>query len=312
MVKNRVYLFLSLILIIFGTSCTQKKPAQILLKGHLKYDKNSGNHRKYAATEVPKKVNVKIAPGQNFITVKSGDNLYKIAQENSSSVRDLIDVNNLQPPYFLRVGDRLIIADTKYYTVQQGDNLYKVSRAYNMNINDLIKLNNLEEPYNIVVGSKLKITPAYIGKAQTNEVMVAKKKIPSIIDIKLPDKENKFSWPINGKVISTFGQKPGGLYNDGINIKANESDPVKATEDGLVAYVGNELRGYGNLVIIKHSGGWISAYAHLKDTKVKIGGKVSKGEQIATVGSSGNVTSPQLYFGIRKGRDAVNPQIYLD
>ena len=111
--------------------------------------------------------------------------------------------------------------------------------------------------------------------------------------------------------MSKFGPKPGGLYNDGINIKAKGGDNVKATEDGVVAYVGNELRGYGNLIIIKHSGGWISAYGHLDQTKIKRGIKVKKGQNIATIGSTGNVKSPQLYFGLRKGREAVNPQSYL-
>jgi murein DD-endopeptidase MepM/ murein hydrolase activator NlpD len=78
-----------------------------------------------------------------------------------------------------------------------------------------------------------------------------------------------------------------------------------------VAYVGNELKGYGNLLIIKHSGGWITAYAHLSKTAVKRGQKVNKLDTIAEVGSTGNVSSPQLYFGLRKGRDAVNPENYL-
>ena len=78
-----------------------------------------------------------------------------------------------------------------------------------------------------------------------------------------------------------------------------------------MAYVGNELKGYGNLIIIKHSGGWITAYAHLSKTLVKRGQKVVKGDQIAEVGSTGNVNSPQLYFGLRKGRDSVNPENYL-
>ena len=102
-----------------------------------------------------------------------------------------------------------------------------------------------------------------------------------------------------------------GLYNDGINIKASEGQAVGASEDGIVAYVGNELKGYGNLVIIKHSGGWISAYAHLKNSLVARGQKINKGQKIGNVGNSGKVKFPQLYFGLRRGRDAVNPESYL-
>jgi murein DD-endopeptidase MepM/ murein hydrolase activator NlpD len=125
------------------------------------------------------------------------------------------------------------------------------------------------------------------------------------------DKKNIFSWPVRGAVISKFGPKKGGLYNDGINIKAREGASVGSAEDGVVAYVGNELKGYGNLVIIKHSQGWITAYAHLKEFNVKRGQKILKSQKIGLVGSTGSVSFPQLYFGLRKGREALNPQNYL-
>jgi len=112
-------------------------------------------------------------------------------------------------------------------------------------------------------------------------------------------------------VVSSFGPKKGGLYNDGINIKAANNQIVKASQDGVVAYVGNELKGYGNLIIIKHSGGWITAYAHLLNTNVKKGLEVKKGQKIAIAGATGNVNFNQLYFSLRKGRKAVDPQKYL-
>jgi len=294
----------TLFLTVFVTSCTQKNAAPILLKGHNKYYKNSSR----------KSEDIKYGSGQNFVVIKSGDNLYNIAQAHKTSVRDLIDANNLQPPYILHVGSKLILPRTKYHTVEEGDNLYKISRLYDMNINQLIQINNLEKPYNIIAGTKLKIsTSAFKRKAVRKDVEQKKLSKPrKSVMAKLPNKNNKFIWPVAGKVISKFGSKPGGLYNDGINIRAEESTPVKAVEDGLVAYVGNELRGYGNLVILKHSGGWISAYAHLKKTNVVIGQKIKQGSQIALVGSTGNVDFAQLYFGIRKGRNAVNPQDYLN
>ncbi len=120
-----------------------------------------------------------------------------------------------------------------------------------------------------------------------------------------------FEWPVNGKVISRFGAKTGGLYNDGINISAAEGSPIKAADSGIVVYSGNELRGYGNLVLIKHSNGYITAYAHTKDISVKKGDLVKKGDVIAHVGSTGHVSTPQLHFSIRKGRKALDPQQYL-
>ncbi len=307
--KNKICI---LLLLIITTSCTQKKAAPILLKGHMKYHKGNQNNNVSAKKHAS---NSK----QDITIIKAGDNLYNIAQEHDSSVRDLIDANNLEPPYILQIGKKLILPSTKYHRVQEGDNLYKISRLYGMNINKLIEINNLQKPYNIITGSKLKISNPSFSTASSKKVEERKlapsksnTKFKKSTKAKLPYKNNKFIWPVKGKVISSFGQKPGGLYNDGINIKADESTAVKAVEDGLVAYVGNELRGYGNLIIIKHSGGWISAYAHLKKTNVKIGTKVSQGDEIALVGSTGNVDFSQLYFGIRKGREAVNPKTYLN
>ena len=116
-----------------------------------------------------------------------------------------------------------------------------------------------------------------------------------------------FIWPVNGKVVSSFGAKAEGLRNDGINIAAPEGSPVHAVENGVVAYAGNELRGFGNLLLIKHANGYVSAYAHNADLLVKRGDKVKKGQSIAKVGSTGNVVSPQLHFELRKGKKALNP-----
>ncbi len=280
-------------------SCTQKRPAPVMIKGYNNYSKNNKQQR---------------ISQKNIIIIKSGDNIYNIAKKYNSSIRDIIDANDLEPPYILKINSKLNLPSTKYHTVKERENLHKISRMYGMNINDLIKINNLRKPYNIIIGSKLRISNSSF-KAASNKKIKQKNLQTARIKAKktkLPHKNNKFIWPVTGKIISSFGQKPGGLYNDGINIKAQKSTPVKAVEDGLIAYAGNELRGYGNLIIVKHSGGWVSAYAHLENTNVKVGTKVTKGQIIAKVGSTGNVNSPQLYFGIRKGREAVNPKSYLN
>jgi murein DD-endopeptidase MepM/ murein hydrolase activator NlpD len=120
-----------------------------------------------------------------------------------------------------------------------------------------------------------------------------------------------FSWPVKGTVISRFGPHKGGLYNDGINIASAENTPITAAGDGLVVYSGNELHGYGNLTIIKHSGGLLTAYAHQKDMQVKKGDRIRRGQLIGHIGVTGNVSSPQLHFGIREGDKAVDPELYL-
>lgn len=125
-----------------------------------------------------------------------------------------------------------------------------------------------------------------------------------------PDARSKdtFLWPVQGRVISRYGPKAGGLHNDGVNIAAPRGTPVRAAENGVVVYAGSELKGFGNMVLVKHADGYVTAYAHTADILVQRGDKVRRGQAIARVGSTGNVDSPQLHFEIRQGRKAINPQ----
>jgi len=120
-----------------------------------------------------------------------------------------------------------------------------------------------------------------------------------------------FTWPVSGRIISTFGPAAGGTHNDGINIQAPEGTTVVAAETGVVAYAGNELRGFGNLLLIKHNGGWVTAYAHNQVLLVKKGDKVRRGQAIARVGSTGGVSGAQLHFELRSGTKAIDPLDHL-
>ena len=120
-----------------------------------------------------------------------------------------------------------------------------------------------------------------------------------------------FLWPVRGHILANYGTKPDGTHNDGINIAAPRGAAVQAVDAGVVAYAGNELRGYGNLVLVKHANGWISAYAHCDAILVKRGEKVARGEVIARVGSTGNVGEPQLHFELRRGQHAVDPREFM-
>jgi murein DD-endopeptidase MepM/ murein hydrolase activator NlpD len=121
----------------------------------------------------------------------------------------------------------------------------------------------------------------------------------------------RFPWPVRGKVLANYGNTPGGGHNDGINIGAPRGTPVRAVDGGTVAYSGNEVKGYGNIVLIKHPNGWISAYAHLEDVTVKPGEAIAAGQVIAKVGNSGGVAEPQLHFELRRGKRAVDPKEFL-
>jgi len=112
-------------------------------------------------------------------------------------------------------------------------------------------------------------------------------------------------------VITGFGPKGNGQQNDGINVAVPEGTPIKAAEEGVVAYAGNELKGYGNLVLVRHSNGFVSAYAHASELMVKKGDTVRRGQVIARSGATGTVPAPQLHFEIRKGSVPVDPMQFL-
>lgn len=214
-------------------------------------------------------------------------------------------------------------------TVAAGDTLYSLSRKYSVPVNDLAVMNNLSAPFTLSVGQKLKVpnlnnAPVRTKVAATNDSNTAptvaasgkpKEKISSDPTQKLPTisarSSSKFSWPVQGKVLSAYGAKGDGLFNDGINIAAARGTSVGAAENGVVAYAGNEVKGMGNLIIIQHSGGWMTVYAHLDSMSVRRGNKVSVGQKIGTVGETGKVDQPQLHFEIRKGTKAYNPASYL-
>jgi murein DD-endopeptidase MepM/ murein hydrolase activator NlpD len=116
-----------------------------------------------------------------------------------------------------------------------------------------------------------------------------------------------FIWPVKGEVVTEFGTTGKGQHNDGINIAAPRGTPVLAADGGVVAYAGNELRGFGNLLLIKHEDGWMTAYAHADSLLVRRGDIVRRGQKIALVGDSGGVPTPQLHFELRQGTRAVDP-----
>lgn len=121
-----------------------------------------------------------------------------------------------------------------------------------------------------------------------------------------------FLWPVKGEIASAFGSKPNGARNDGVNILAAAGTPVQAAENGVVVYAGDEIPGYGKMLLISHANGIVSAYAHNRDLLVAVGTVVWRGQQVATVGNTGGVGAPQLHFELRAGRKPLDPVAYLD
>lgn len=260
------------------------------------------------------------------VLVQKGDTVYAISRRYNASVRDIIEENDLSAPFHLNVGQRLKLPSGPVYTVQKGDTLYSVSRAHGTDVYTLARFNNIGAPYILTPGQQLKLPfgaqaqkpaqsqPETVKKAPPQPTTLAKAK-PRLSKTAIPKPPPRsgsgFSWPVEGKVISNFGPKKDGLHNDGINIAVPRGTPVKAAQNGVVAYRGNELRGFGNMLLIKHDGGWITAYAHLDQLSVERGQKVRKGELIGKAGSTGSVSTPQLHFEVRKGMNPRDPKKYL-
>jgi murein DD-endopeptidase MepM/ murein hydrolase activator NlpD len=122
----------------------------------------------------------------------------------------------------------------------------------------------------------------------------------------------KFRWPVRGRIISGFGKRPDGTHNDGVNLAVPQGTEIHAVEGGKVAYAGNELKGYGNLVLVRHDNGWVSAYAHAEQLLVKRDDIVRRGQVIARAGRTGTVDQPQLHFELRHGAKPVDPLPHLE
>lgn len=298
-------------------SCSQDA-APIVMKGQNIYGRYNTHIKRVAREYRSDKSRKGIGASARQVEIGEGDTIYSLSKRYNITMKSIIRANDLQPPYILVKGSLIKIPDSsRRHIVKRGDTLYGIAKQYNISVNSLVALNNISAPYLISQNQKL-ILPSSVTTVQSskygNNSASGKKggnsgKYSSSSGSKW--KKNRFIWPVRGKVISKFGPKEGGRYNDGINIAASKGDLVVSAEDGTVAYVGNELKGYGNLIIVKHAGGWISAYAHCSEILVARGQKVNKNQAIAKIGVSGNVSKPQLYFGLRKGRKALNPESYL-
>lgn len=198
------------------------------------------------------------------------------------------------------------------HVVKPGETVYRISSQYKVEQGDLKTANGIGPDNSLRVGQRLSIPG---DQPQTTRVAAA----PARPSTAAPTPRNKpplatpppatgeFIWPAEGRIISRFGPKADGLHNDGINIAVPEGTPVRAAQTGVVAYAGNELRGYGNLLLVRHSNGWMTAYAHNGELLVERGATVTKGQTIATAGRTGSVQTAQVHFEIRRGSEALDP-----
>jgi murein DD-endopeptidase MepM/ murein hydrolase activator NlpD len=247
--------------------------------------------------------------------VRSGETLNAIAQTYGLSVYELARRNRLQSPYSVNRGQTLIIAQAvspRQVTRTVSSARGPAVKVGTLPINEAPKITSQRGIIPPVVQSKQKaLKPAVHKTKPVRQVRTAAMK-PKRVDTKRVYRNTRgFIWPLQGRLLSGFGPKAKGLHNDGINIAAPRGAPVRAAKSGVVAYAGNELRGFGNLLLIKHANGWVTAYAHTDKILVKRGDRVGKGEIIARVGKTGAVSRPQLHFEMRRGKRPVNPKRFL-
>ncbi len=286
---------------------------------------------------------------KGYIQVERGDTVYAIARRFNVKPSAIIDENDLKKPYALQVGQALklpsgakalaidapsrqaaaqpvstrrVVAQDKLYQVRGGDTLYSISRSTGVPVTNIASANNLRAPYALNIGQQLLIPQAPTGTAVSRPAPALTASAPSNVEEiarnasytpppAATSSVSMFEWPVRGAIISEYGSGNLGRRNDGVNIAAPVGSPVRAAADGQVVYRGSELEGFGNLLLVKHKDGFVTAYAHNDAMLVKKGDQVRKGQLIAKVGATGAVTTPQLHFEIRQESNAVDPVALL-
>jgi murein DD-endopeptidase MepM/ murein hydrolase activator NlpD len=253
------------------------------------YQSGSGASVPHTNVAIPKRSAAAPTRAAIVHVVNRGDTIFSISKRYGVSGDAIERANKIRSRTLLRIGQRLTIPGVQSNSTARGD------------------------PY-APPGRRVELPAKNAGVASAPS---APEKVAAIKETAEPEPtaalggSPQFRWPVKGRVISGFGPKPNGQQNDGINLSVPEGAEIKAAEDGVVAYSGNELKGYGNLVLVRHADGWVTAYAHNSQLLVKRGEKVKRGQLIARAGQTGGVNSPQLHFEIRRGSTPVDPAQHL-
>ncbi|WP_426442976.1 peptidoglycan DD-metalloendopeptidase family protein [Bradyrhizobium genosp. P] len=240
-------------------------------------------------------------PGVHY--VNRGDTLHSIAHQHHISAAELAHANNLDLSARLSPGMKLRVPGAKTAAAAPAA---PVAQAVAMVPAPVAAASK------VVASAQPQQSARLVQPTASVEQPVAAAETPAPKAAETTSGLPTFRWPVRGKVITAYGSKTNGKVNDGINVAVPEGTPVKAAEDGVVAYSGNELKGYGNLVLVRHPNGYVTAYAHASELLVKRGDTIKRGQVIAKSGQSGEVSSPQLHFEIRKGSSPQDPLQFLN
>ncbi len=218
-----------------------------------------------------------------------------------------------------------------YYTVKKGDTIYSISKKYDVDQDQLMNKNNINDPTKLQIGQKLKIPRSQMGSPPEKDTTKVTKKndTPKHKDQSTQDAVDRvrkkhavaavpkvkspidFVWPVKGVIVRSYGKDSGGRINDGLDIGAPEGAKVVASADGEVLMASDQYPSYGNMIVVRHKHDFVTIYAHNRKNYVKKGDKVTQGQSIAEVGSTGRPTTPTVHFEIRRVSEPVNPMKYL-
>lgn len=207
-----------------------------------------------------------------------------------------------------------------YHTVGKGETFWRICKTYGVDMQEVAEINNIRDPREIDTGRKIFIPGARKKKKVVPYTPLASAARPAPQREAEKEKEeeqgrivvekDRFIWPVKGEIISGYGQR-GMERHGGLDIKAAEGHPVKAADSGEAVFVNSGMRGYGNIIILKHKDDFYTVYAHNKENLVKKGDKVERGAVIAKVGSTGNASTCHLHFEVRQGKTVRNPLFFL-
>jgi murein DD-endopeptidase MepM/ murein hydrolase activator NlpD len=274
---------------------------------------NHGGPAKLAHAALPRNASAQPAvaaapsgPGEHVVA--SGETLSLIAHRHRISIRELTAANGITPETPLKIGMRLTIPAKPVQVASQGASQVAGQVAKNASGAPAAAAAKTQQV------AQMKPGPTLQSIKSTEPVASARIATPVQTDDSSPAAAAgmpSFRWPLRGRVVTNFGAKTSGGANDGIDLAVPEGTAIRAADDGVVAYAGNELKGYGNLVLVRHQNGYVTAYAHASELMVKRGDQVKRGQIIARSGQTGNVSAPQLHFEIRKGKVPVDPVQFL-
>lgn len=253
-------------------------------------------------------------PLNGMIIVKENETIYSIANKYKVIPKDIIKDNNLIKPYELKPNQILFLRHENIYIVKENDTLEKISKRFAVKKSEIIRLNKLSTPPDLLVGNKILIP--LLKDFSVVDLIINEKIYDAKQNIKKKYSSNKnkisnaplFVWPAKGEIIKNFGKFGKGQHYDGIDIMFGKNKPIYSAYGGEVAFVGSQIKKFGNLIIVKHNQSWVTAYSNLGKYKVKVGDKIKKQQIIAFTSGDKNY----FHFQLRHNRNPVNPLNYLN